>query len=113
MKFKIDENLPVEVKELLVFNGHDAHTVYDENLAGQPDPIIATACLSEKRILVTLDRDFSDIRSYPPELYCGIIILRYAKTDKYYVIENFKNIIGSINETINGSLWTIDENRIR
>ena len=113
MKFKIDENLPTEVKAILVSSGHDAHTVYDENLAGHSDADIAAVCLSEKRILITLDRDFSDIRSYPPELYSGIMVLRYEKTDKNYVIENFKNTIPKINEDIIGKLWIVEENRIR
>ena len=34
MKFKIDENLPVEVTNLLTEHGHDAMTVFQENLDG-------------------------------------------------------------------------------
>ena len=34
MKFKIDENLPVEAAELLRDAGHDAHTVGEESLTG-------------------------------------------------------------------------------
>ena len=113
MKFKIDENLPVEVKDILVSLGHDVHTLYDENLAGHADSEIAKACLSEKRVLITLDRDFADIRSYPPQLYHGIIVLRYARTDRKYVIENFSGTIGSINDDVIGSLWIVEENRIR
>jgi len=33
VKFKIDENLLVVVKDLLVAHGHDAHTVIEERLA--------------------------------------------------------------------------------
>lgn len=40
MKFKIDENLPVEVAELLQKAGHDAMTVYDQNLAGAAEQLI-------------------------------------------------------------------------
>ena len=34
MKFKIDENLPVEVKDRLVAHGHDAHTVHTASQRG-------------------------------------------------------------------------------
>jgi hypothetical protein len=34
MKFKIDENLPVEVAELLRQAGYETATVYDQNLMG-------------------------------------------------------------------------------
>ena len=40
MKFKIDENLPVEVANLLTEQGHDALTVFQEHLDGAPDSYI-------------------------------------------------------------------------
>jgi Domain of unknown function (DUF5615) len=36
MRFKIDENLPIEVAELLRAAGHDALTVLDQNLGAGP-----------------------------------------------------------------------------
>ena len=62
MKFKIDENLPVELADLLQAADHDAMTVNQQALSGQADPRIAEACLAEGRVLVTLDLDFSDVR---------------------------------------------------
>lgn len=40
MKFKIDENLPVEFAELLRPHGYNAETVKEENLCGKPDEIL-------------------------------------------------------------------------
>jgi predicted nuclease of predicted toxin-antitoxin system len=37
MKFKIDENLPVEAAELIRNEGYDAVTVWDQNLGGAAD----------------------------------------------------------------------------
>ncbi|MGQ9628264.1 MAG: DUF5615 family PIN-like protein [Anaerolineae bacterium] len=54
MKFKIDENLPIELAELLAGAQHDAVTVEAQGLQGKNDPDIAKICLREKRILVTL-----------------------------------------------------------
>lgn len=34
MKFKLDENLPIEAAKLLVASGYDAHTVLQEGLGG-------------------------------------------------------------------------------
>ena len=65
MRFKIDENLPVEAADLLQAAGHEATTIHDEHLVGQPDPNVAQVCRDECRALVTLDLDFSDIRTYP------------------------------------------------
>jgi hypothetical protein len=66
MRFKIDENLPVEAAQLLNAAGHEAATIHDQHMVGQPDPNVASVCLDETRALVTLDLDFSDIRTYPP-----------------------------------------------
>ena len=41
MKFKIDENLPSEFADILRLANHDATTVYDEELQGKADPILA------------------------------------------------------------------------
>lgn len=58
MRFKIDEHLPVEIKELLTHHQHDAVTVPDEGMAGAADSDVARACQKEARAFVTLDLDF-------------------------------------------------------
>ena len=76
MRFKVDENSPIDIAELLRGNGHDAMTIFDQQMVGEPDPKVASICSAEERALVTLDLDFSDVRTYPPGAYPGIIILR-------------------------------------
>jgi len=66
MKFKIDQNLPIEAADLLMAAGHDAMTVYQQSLGGASDERIVDACKDEGRILITADLDLSDIRRYPP-----------------------------------------------
>jgi hypothetical protein len=66
MRLKLDENLPVEATRLLRASGHDAWSVVDQHLQGTADDALDRVCRDEGRILVTLDLDFSDIRSYPP-----------------------------------------------
>ena len=47
MKFKIDENLPVEVASLLQKEGNEAKTVLQQQLSGAPDTYIAKIFLEE------------------------------------------------------------------
>ena len=82
MKFKFDENLPVELAEELRAAGSAAATVEDQRLVGAGDRHLSEVCKSEGRILVTLDLDFADIRTYPPEEHPGLIVLRLARQDK-------------------------------
>ena len=114
MQFKIDENLPIEIAELLINAGHNAKTLNDQQLQGAKDPVLIDVCRSEHRVLVTLDMDFSDIRSYPPEEFSGIIVLRVRIQAKHHVIKVFRNIIPLIgSEPLIQRLWIVEETKIR
>ncbi len=76
MRFKVDENLPAEIVQLLRNNGHDADSIMEEGLTGAQYPRIANETKSTQRAIVTLDRGFGNIRAYPPTEYPGIIVLR-------------------------------------
>ena len=47
MKFKTDENLPVEAAAALREFGFEAETVWDEDLSGAADSVIAARVQSE------------------------------------------------------------------
>jgi len=114
MQFKIDENLPIEIAELLINAGYDTKTVNDQQLQGVKDPILAEVCKNEHRALVTLDADFSDIRTYPPEEFSGIIVLRVRTQAKRHVIKVFSSIIPIIaHESLMQRLWIVEETRVR
>ena len=114
MLFKVDENLPVELAELLSDLGRDAKTVNDQRLQGVNDRVLLERCDNEKRTLVTLDIDFSDIRAYPPRDHEGIILLRVGNQSKGHVLEVFKRMLPLIaQEPIIGRLWVVEENRVR
>lgn len=115
MRFKIDENLPVEVAELLRAKLHDAMTIIDQHMVGELDPKVASVCKSEERTLITLDLDFSDIRSYPPSQYSGIIILRPRTQSKADVLALVNKLIPLLDgsEKLIGNLWIVQENGIR
>ena len=113
-KFKVDENLPTEVAELLASAGHDAVTVGDQRMAGQPDSSVAFVCQREGRAVVTLDLDFADIRTYPPDTYPGIIVLRLARLDKHRILSVLQRLLHVLkHESLAGKLWIVDESSVR
>ena len=65
MKFKIDENLSPSLAAMFEAAGHDAHSVVQQVLGGQPDERIIDVCSREQRALITLDLDFSNILTTP------------------------------------------------
>lgn len=76
MKVKLDENLPASLAELLRSHGHDVATVRDENLSGASDVRLVKASAAERRVLLTYDREFADVRRYPPGTHAGIVVFR-------------------------------------
>lgn len=114
MKFKIDENLPSEIKHLLIQAGHDALTVNDQDLTGHPDANLAVVCMTENRTFITADLDFSDIRAYPPDKYPGIMVIRSDRQDKPTMVELFRPVLDLMKkEQIKQKLWIIEEGRVR
>jgi predicted nuclease of predicted toxin-antitoxin system len=82
MRFKVDENLHWEIAELLGSHGHDALTVFDQGLRARSDREISDMCQSEKRILVSLDLDFSNVLLFPPKHHPGMIVLRLRRKSR-------------------------------
>ena len=114
MKFKVDENLPAAATQILRVSGHDAHTVWDESLAGAADPQISISACLEDRILITLDRDFADVHVYPPEQHCGIIVLRPKAQDEATVVAYVRRVLAAIQlRSAVGELWIVERDRIR
>jgi len=114
MKFKVDENLPDEVAELLRDAGHDAVTIYEERLVGADDDDIAPVFLKEERAFMTFDLGFANIRSYPPSEYYGLVVFRLKRQDKLHVLEVCKQLLETVGfERLTRCLWIVEEKRVR
>lgn len=114
MKFKIDENLPGEIAQMLRAARHEASTVADQGLVGAADQRLVEVCVREGRVLVTLDLDFSDIGTYPPRQYPGFIVLRVYRQDRAHVVEAFRQVLPLLSrEAHERQPWIVEEGRIR
>jgi predicted nuclease of predicted toxin-antitoxin system len=76
IRLKVDENLPREIAELLNVHGCDAVTVRDQGWTGMLDADLWRRVQNEGRWLVTADKEFADVRLYPPGTHAGVILLR-------------------------------------
>jgi predicted nuclease of predicted toxin-antitoxin system len=114
MRFKLDENLPFEATDKLRAAGHDAQTVQQQNLAGKPDQAIAAVCLGEQRVILSLDLDFADVRSYPPHEHAGIIVFRLHSQDRDNLLAVIDRLLPLFQqESPEGKLWVVDEQAVR
>ena len=65
-------------------------------------------------MLVTQDLDFSDIRTYPPGEYAGIIVFRLPSAARDALLEVGAILIERLRESSpEGQLWIVEDSRIR
>lgn len=96
MKFKLDENVPFSLKKLIeAIGNHRVDSVFHEKITGIDDHALLKLCLSEQRILVTLDSDFYNPIMHPKDSLYGIIILKPSTQGKIAVTELFNNLLSS------------------
>ena len=86
MKFKLDENLPLQIAAEIRARMHDVETVGEEDLTGRLDVDIWQAAQREGRILITQDLDFSDTRKFQPGTHHGIVLIRLQSPSRRNLI---------------------------
>jgi len=114
MKFKLDENLDERLVLLLRNARHDAVTVRDEELRGISDTKLVERCRIEERILISLDKDFSNTLRFPPEETPGLVVLRGHNN----LFATMRTLIRSLLQALDqdqpdGRLWIIEPGRLR
>jgi len=116
MLFKLDENLGNRGLKQLRDAGHDVMTVREQQLCSRPDAQLIDICTAEKRCLITLDADFADTLTYPPEKYAGIILFRLPRKPVLSDINvTIDTVIAALNRgaDMNGKLWVVRNQTIR
>jgi predicted nuclease of predicted toxin-antitoxin system len=67
MYFMLDENVPQDVADMLIGQGHKAEFIRDYIVPGAPDQVVATASQELEAILVSFDGDFETISPRIPK----------------------------------------------
>jgi len=113
-RFKLDENIPRDAEALLRDAQHDVHSVFDEGADGGADDRLLDLCRSEKRILITLNLDFGDIRLYPPPSHSGIWILRPPSQGIGNTLVLLTAALALLDrEPAEHRLWIVEHGRVR
>src|SRR5205809_2874327 len=75
MQFLIDADLPRDTATLLASYGHVAVDVRDIGMGSAEDPEIARYAQQQGLCILSADWGFSDIRTFPPQDYDGIVVI--------------------------------------
>src|SRR6185437_7298699 len=76
-RFLVDENLPRSLATDLQALGHTAEHVYDIHMGGAKDPAVYAYAQSQHAVLITGDKDFSNILAYAPP-HAGIVVVEIS-----------------------------------
>jgi len=114
MKFKLDENLPLEIADLFQQAGHDADTVQSEGLSGASDSEILRQARDDNRLLLTMDKGIADVRRFPPDQYPGIVLFRPSTTGRGEVFRFVQDAAPKLLKTdLSGRLIIVSPRGIR
>jgi len=94
--------------------GYDTLTAQEAGLAGRPDEEILAYAITHKRVLLTIDMDFSNIRRYPPRSHMGIILLKIRPRVADEVHAALKHLLENTGEPkLSRSLVIVDQSKYR
>jgi predicted nuclease of predicted toxin-antitoxin system len=114
-RFLIDEDCPLSLANLLNTKGYDAIHVKIAGLSGTKDPKLFIFAQEQKRIIINRDLGWANIKTYPPNTHCGLIVLRLpfgvTAIEIRQVLENFINSVDM--QEIIGATVIVNQNKFR
>ncbi len=115
MKFKLDENAPVILKQLILSLGnHDVESVFSENVRGIRDKDLIKKVVLENRVLITLDSDFTKIDVSGESSFPGILLLHSKEQGKKAIRDLFNEFIKFFSlDQIQGKIVIVEKERVR
>lgn len=115
MKLKLDENLGLRGKGLLVQAGHDVVTVHEQGLPGASDEALFSICAGERRALITLDRGFGHVLRFPPQQSAGIVVIQHsAPLSGAALLDRLQDFLSLLElNPLDGKLWVVEPGRVR
>ena len=114
MRFKLDENLPAELAVDLRTAGHDADTVIDEELKGEPDALVLKAARDARRILCTLDKGIANLVRHPQDQHAGVVLFRPGSSGRSAVLEFVRERLSELlRHVLENRVTVVSDTRIR
>lgn len=115
MKRKLDENIGRRGLELLRAVGHDVATVHEQRLSGSADDQLFKVCVRERRVLITLDRDFGHVLRFPLHRSAGVVVLELGpRPTPKALLDRLREFLAiSQTRSFDRSLWIVEPGRVR
>ena len=112
MRFLLDECCNAKLVSNLRKEGHDVLYV-TESIPSSSDREVLQISQSQKRILITEDKDFGELVYRFKMKTQGIILLRFSISDRHLKWPALKNLIDIKAKDLNGKFVVVDKNKYR
>lgn len=113
-KFLLDENIPPAIGDFLRGRGYDVVDVWGLGKSGATDEDLLALASAQGRILVSFDKHFADIISYPPGTHNGIIRIRIHPPLIAHILEAFEKLLAGFDlKALRGSLIVLGKKGFR
>jgi len=105
----------LSLENLLNVKGYDTIHVKTSGLSCTKDPQLFIFAQQEQRTIISRDLGWADIKAYPPNTHCGLIVLRFSfeatAIDIRQVVEQFIDRV-DISEIV-GAIVIVDKNKFK
>ena len=114
MRFVADENIPNSLIKAIRRKGYSVKDLKEDNLAGIDDFELISLAKKEKRIIITFDKDFTDLTRFPINEHQGVVVLRYKNKHADNVVPQFCYLLDSpIKKKFENSLCEVFDNYVK
>ena len=108
LRFLLDENVPIEVKEFLESRGFQA----EYTPKGAKNRKVALLAEEKKLVLFTRDTDFLNTDLFPPKEYFGIVVFRIHPPRPEKLIEGTASLLEEVKD-FKGRLFVVGEGWVK
>ena len=112
LKLLLDENIGLFVAEKLRQDGHEVFSVL-ESKPGASDEIVLELGLRNKRIVITLDKDFGSLVHQYSRKHAGVILLRLTDESPKNIYKILNNMLKRPPKELKGKFVVSTETKIR
>lgn len=112
MRFVVDANVPRSLTIWLRESGHDVLDVTEWDPDSQDQDIIDLA-KAQRRVLITADLEFGNIRKHPIASHQGIVLIRPKGLRPEELLLLVQRTILELGEDLSGKLVILDRNQMR
>ena len=108
----LDENIGKRIATVLRESGYDATSI-SEDAPGSTDIDVLRRTRKEKRVLITLDKDFGALIFRDSESDVGVLFLRLQKESVENIVFVLKNVLNRYGGKLKKKFTTASETGIR